>query len=116
MTLRLPYAWIDCVFVNSEAPFRFWLLDDERIEGPQHHVSSSRETKPKAAAMPYDEIRGRLIAHLEARVATGDWRGVSDAANELRELEAKRHGVLVYRQERAREEEEVRRIFESTMR
>lgn len=38
--------------------------------------------------MTYPEHRRRLIEYLEAKVAAADWHGVSDAANDLRELEA----------------------------
>lgn len=38
--------------------------------------------------MTYAEHRRRLIEYLEAKVAAADWHAVSDAANDLRELEA----------------------------
>lgn len=38
--------------------------------------------------MTYDEHRETLIAYLKAKVDIADWHGVSDAANDLRVLEA----------------------------
>lgn len=38
--------------------------------------------------MTYEEHRAVLIAYLKAKVESGDWHGVSDAANDLRVLEA----------------------------
>jgi hypothetical protein len=35
-----------------------------------------------------DEKRAKLIEYLKVKVQECDWRGVSDAANELRVLEA----------------------------
>lgn len=43
-------------------------------------------------SMPYAEHRRRLIEYLLAKVALSDWHGVSDAANDLRELEACERG------------------------
>ena len=42
--------------------------------------------------MTYEEHRRRLIEYLESKVALADWHGVSDAANDLRELEAEKRG------------------------
>lgn len=39
-------------------------------------------------SMTYAEHHRRLIDYLEAKVAAADWHAVSDAANDLRELEA----------------------------
>lgn len=36
--------------------------------------------------------RDTLIAYLKCKVKEGDWHGVSDAANDLRELEARDRG------------------------
>lgn len=38
--------------------------------------------------MTYEEHRSVLIAYLKAKIEISDWHGVSDAANDLRELEA----------------------------
>lgn len=38
--------------------------------------------------LTFAERRRRLIAYLKAKVAERDWHGVSDAANDLRVLEA----------------------------
>lgn len=38
--------------------------------------------------MTYEEHRRTLIEYLKAKVDREDWHGVSDAANDLRELEA----------------------------
>jgi len=38
--------------------------------------------------MTYEEHRRILIEYLKAEVDREDWHGVSDAANDLRELEA----------------------------
>lgn len=38
--------------------------------------------------MTYDEHRAILIAYLKAKIELSDWHGVSDAANDLRVLEA----------------------------
>lgn len=38
--------------------------------------------------MNYEEHRAALIAYLRSKVEIGDWHGVSDAANDLRVLEA----------------------------
>lgn len=42
--------------------------------------------------MTYEEQHRRLIEYLESKVAVADWHGVSDAANDLRELEAEKRG------------------------
>lgn len=45
--------------------------------------------------MSFDEQRAALIAYLKMKVEQADWHGVSDAANDLRVLEAelpKLHG------------------------
>lgn len=42
--------------------------------------------------MSFEEQRRRLIEYLHAKVAIADWHGVSDAANDLRELEAEKRG------------------------
>jgi len=42
--------------------------------------------------LTYAEHRRRLIEYLQAKVALSDWHGVSDAANDLRELEAHERG------------------------
>lgn len=38
--------------------------------------------------MNYDVKRAALIEYLKVKTAEGDWHGVSDAANDLRVLEA----------------------------
>jgi len=38
--------------------------------------------------MTYEEHHAVLVAYLKAKVEVGDWHGVSDAANDLRVLEA----------------------------
>jgi hypothetical protein len=38
--------------------------------------------------MKFEEKRARLIQYLYMKITEGDWHGVSDAANDLRELEA----------------------------
>lgn len=38
--------------------------------------------------MTLEEQHATLIRYLEAKLAARDWHGVSDAANDLRELEA----------------------------
>jgi phosphoserine phosphatase len=38
--------------------------------------------------MTYEEKRERLIQYLKMKVEEADWHGVSDAANDLRVLEA----------------------------
>ena len=43
---------------------------------------------PKSLDMTYEEQREILIAYLNAKVDVADWHGVSDAANDLRVLEA----------------------------
>jgi hypothetical protein len=43
-------------------------------------------------SMPYEEHRRRLIEYLLSKVALCDWHGVSDAANDLRELDAVERG------------------------
>jgi hypothetical protein len=43
-------------------------------------------------SMPYTEHRRRLIEYLLSKVALCDWHGVSDAANDLRELDALERG------------------------
>ncbi len=54
--------------------------------------------KPKPDVLKHDDTnmiklraqrhRGVLIAYLRSKTDIGDWHGVSDAANDLRELEA----------------------------
>lgn len=44
--------------------------------------------------MTYEEKRKRLIEYLEMKVIEQDWHGVSDAANDLRELEAEEQARL----------------------
>ena len=48
--------------------------------------------------MTYEEHRRTLIEYLKAKVELADWHGVSDAANDLRVLEAA--PPIVSRQER----------------
>ena len=43
----------------------------------------------KNKLMTPKEQHQHLIAYLKAKVEWGDWHGVSDAANDLRELEAR---------------------------
>lgn len=43
---------------------------------------------PQFVAMPYKTKRRRLIQYLIAKITEADWHGVSDAANDLRVLEA----------------------------
>lgn len=38
--------------------------------------------------MSYEERHAILVAYLRSKVEIGDWHGVSDAANDLRVLEA----------------------------
>ena len=40
--------------------------------------------------MTYEEHHRTLVEYLKAKVEMGDWHGVSDAANDLRVLEAQR--------------------------
>lgn len=40
--------------------------------------------------MTYEEHHRTLVAYLKAKTEHGDWHGVSDAANDLRVLEAQR--------------------------
>lgn len=47
--------------------------------------------------MTYEEHRNTLITYLHAKAEIGDWHGVSDAANDLRELEAKKKAIDEYR-------------------
>lgn len=42
--------------------------------------------------LTYAEHHATLVSYLLAKVARGDWHGVSDAANDLRELEAEQRG------------------------
>lgn len=42
--------------------------------------------------MTYDEQHARLVAYLSMKVEQRDWHGVSDAANDLRVLEAEHGG------------------------
>lgn len=42
--------------------------------------------------MDYQQQRRILIEYLKAKVELSDWHGVSDAANDLRELEAAQRG------------------------
>ena len=42
--------------------------------------------------MTYEEHRRALIEYLKAKVELADWHGVSDAANDLRVLEAAYQG------------------------
>jgi len=44
-------------------------------------------------SMTYEEHRRVLIEYLKAKVELADWHGVSDAANDLRVLEAQ-HQIL----------------------
>lgn len=44
--------------------------------------------------MTYEEHRAVLIEYLKAKVEQADWHGVSDAANDLRELEAEQRGKI----------------------
>ena len=41
------------------------------------------------------ELRAILVAYLEAKTREQDWHGVSDAANDLRELEAELKGITM---------------------
>ena len=41
--------------------------------------------------MTYEEHHKALVAYLLAKVETKDWHGVSDAANDLRVLEAEQN-------------------------
>ena len=38
--------------------------------------------------MTYEQKHATLVAYLKVKVEEGDWHGVSDAANDLRVLEA----------------------------
>ncbi|MGH9588295.1 MAG: hypothetical protein ACRD3F_15200 [Acidobacteriaceae bacterium] len=42
--------------------------------------------------MTYAEQRKALIEYLRMKTEQGDWRGVSDAACDLREIEAQQRG------------------------
>lgn len=44
--------------------------------------------------MTYEEHHHALVEYLEAKVAIADWHGVSDAANDLRVLEAQRASIV----------------------
>lgn len=46
--------------------------------------------------MTYEEHHAVLVAYLKAKVDIADWHGVSDAANDLRELEAKKKAIDEY--------------------
>lgn len=46
----------------------------------------------------FQAARQRLIDYLLMKVEGNDWHGVSDAANDLRELEAYQHGLDCARQ------------------
>jgi len=43
---------------------------------------------PKLPVLSYAEHHATLVRYLLAKVAIADWHGVSDAANDLRVLEA----------------------------
>jgi hypothetical protein len=45
--------------------------------------------------MTYEEHHRTLVSYLLAKVAIADWHGVSDAANDLRVLEAEQKGRQV---------------------
>jgi hypothetical protein len=42
--------------------------------------------------MTFDEQKAALLQDLKGKLFREDWHGVSDAANDLRELEARRRG------------------------
>lgn len=44
--------------------------------------------------MTYDQKRAALVAYLQMKVEEADWHGVSDAANDLRVLEAARSAAV----------------------
>lgn len=44
----------------------------------------------------YEDQRQTLIAYLQLMVSRSDWHGVSDAANDLRVLEAEQSAHLVF--------------------
>lgn len=44
--------------------------------------------------MTYREHREILVAYLRVKVEVEDWHGVSDAANDLRELDAEERGRI----------------------
>ncbi len=43
--------------------------------------------------MTYDEQHAAILADLKGKLQREDWHGVSDAANDLRELEAEQRGL-----------------------
>ena len=49
-------------------------------------TEAAQQHKVKVVS-PNSDHRSVLIAYLLAKVEIGDWHGVSDAANDLRELE-----------------------------
>lgn len=53
--------------------------------------------------MTYEDHHRTLVEYLKAKVAKEDWHGVSDAANDLRELEAERRGALARMGEEGRQ-------------
>lgn len=53
--------------------------------------------------MTYEEHHHTLVEYLQAKVAIADWHGVSDAANDLRVLEAQREVRLTGEKHDSRE-------------
>ena len=49
------------------------------------HVRIIRERRAKL----HNEAKAKMIAYLQLKVGEGDWHGVSDAANDLRVMEAR---------------------------
>lgn len=44
--------------------------------------------------MNYTERHAAIVTYMQAKIAEKDWHGVSDAANDLREIEAEERGRL----------------------
>lgn len=43
--------------------------------------------------MNYNERHAAIVQYMQAKIAEKDWHGVSDAANDLREMEAEQRGL-----------------------
>jgi hypothetical protein len=51
---------------------------------------------PELPVLTYAEQHATLVSYLLAKVACADWHGVSDAAMDIRELEAEERGRKGY--------------------
>lgn len=74
------------------AEYRRKLREDGYSIPPESVVLLTPEQIAAALPIEYAEHRRRLIDYLQSKVALCDWHGVSDAANDLRELEACERG------------------------